>query len=243
MKSILYLSTALLIVLFSCKSNKYNKPQLEEAEKSEVEGMHKVAVTEVRQANAYTYLKTIEGSEEHWLAVSKMEASVGDIYYFTDMLVMNDFTSKDLDTTFAEIYFVNDLLDSPTSNIEALAEKYPEGKKPDISQHDVNIEPTEGGVSVAELYKNKAKYDGKKVKVKGKVFKFNDQIMERNWVHIQDGSEFNGKFDLTVTTQAYVKAGQVVEFEGVLAVDKDFGAGYQYEIILESAELLDEVEI
>ena len=61
--------------------------------------------------------------------------------------------------------------------------------------------------------------------------------MKKNWVHIQDGTKDAGKFDLTVTTQDSVKVGDVVIFEGVAAFNKDVGAGYFYEILLEDAKV------
>jgi hypothetical protein len=67
--------------------------------------------------------------------------------------------------------------------------------------------------------------------------KFSGGIMNRNWVHIQDGTKDNGKFDLTVTTQDSVKVGDVVIFEGKIALNKDIGAGYFYEILMEDAKM------
>ena len=61
--------------------------------------------------------------------------------------------------------------------------------------------------------------------------------MGSNWVHIQDGSS-EEKFDLTITTSEKVKVGDVVTFEGTVAVDKDFGAGYKYEILVEQGKLV-----
>ena len=58
-----------------------------------------------------------------------------------------------------------------------------------------------------------------------------------NWFHLQDGSgkAEDGTNDLTVTTDAVVKVGDVVTVTGILATKKDFGAGYAYEAILEKA--------
>ena len=59
--------------------------------------------------------------------------------------------------------------------------------------------------------------------------------MDRNWVHIQDGTEYSGEFDLTVTTTDNLEAGNQVTFSGKIALNKDFGAGYFYKIIMEDA--------
>ena len=81
---------------------------------------------------------------------------------------------------------------------------------------------------------------GQKVRLQGKVVKFSASIMGRNWVHLQDGSgnPMNNTHDLVVTTQETVVKDQIVILEGVLAANKDFGAGYSYSAIVEEAQLI-----
>jgi len=74
--------------------------------------------------------------------------------------------------------------------------------------------------------------------VQGSVVKLNNMIMNRNWVHIQDASIKNEKTDLTVTTDENVAMGDIVAFEGKISLNKDFGAGYKYEIIMEDAHII-----
>ena len=74
--------------------------------------------------------------------------------------------------------------------------------------------------------------------MKGQVVKINDQVMDRNWVHIQDGTSEAGNFDLTVTTQDSVKMDEVITFEGTIHLKKDFGYGYFYELIMEDAKVV-----
>ena len=97
------------------------------------------------------------------------------------------------------------------------------------------IEPAPGAVKISQLYANKEKYSNKVVKVTGKCLKVNPSIMNRNWAHIQDGSGEN--IDLTVTTMEDIPLGAVVTLEGTIALDKDFGAGYRYDVIMEGAIL------
>ena len=97
----------------------------------------------------------------------------------------------------------------------------------------VGIEAPEGGHTVAELYANKGELAGKSVTVRGRVVKFTAAVMGKNWIHIQDGS--SETTDLTVTTAAVAKLGDTVVASGVLVVDRDFGAGYRYDIIIEDA--------
>jgi hypothetical protein len=72
------------------------------------------------------------------------------------------------------------------------------------------------------------------------VVKVNNQILERNWIHLQDGSGSAAErtHDLTITTDAVVKLGDVVTFTGVLATGKDIGAGYAYDAIVENGKVV-----
>lgn len=95
-------------------------------------------------------------------------------------------------------------------------------------------------VKVSDVFKDRAALDKKQVSVKGKVVKVSTEIMNRNWVHIQDGSGSAAKKDndLTVTTTKDVPAvGKVVTVTGTVAKDKDFGAGYFYPVIVENATI------
>ena len=69
--------------------------------------------------------------------------------------------------------------------------------------------------------------------------KFNQQIMGKNWLHIRDGSgEADAKTnDLTVTTGVTAKVGDTVLVTGKLVLDKDFGYGYKYAVIIEDAKV------
>ncbi len=95
-------------------------------------------------------------------------------------------------------------------------------------------------ISIAELYANKTVYQGKTVRLHGKVVKYNPNIMGKNWVHIQDGTEHEGKNDLTVTTSMTTKVGDEITVEGTVVLNKDLGAGYFYEILLEDATIVKE---
>ena len=93
---------------------------------------------------------------------------------------------------------------------------------------------------VSELFAGKATLDKQKVTVKGKVVKVATGIMNRNWIHLQDGSGSPDKQDndLTVTTaQGLPEVGKIVTVTGTLAKDKDFGSGYFYKVIVEDATI------
>ena len=61
--------------------------------------------------------------------------------------------------------------------------------------------------------------------------------MGKNWAHVQDGTGAAGANDLTVTTPSTAKVGDKVLVEGIVAVDKDFGYGYKYEVLIDNATL------
>ena len=101
------------------------------------------------------------------------------------------------------------------------------------------IEKAEGGQTVAGLFAGKADLAGKGVMVRGQVVKFSPRIMGKNWLHIRDGSgdAAAGTNDLTVTTNIVAKPGDIVTVSGKLAVDKDFGYGYKYGVMIEDAKV------
>jgi hypothetical protein len=94
-----------------------------------------------------------------------------------------------------------------------------------------------GGKTVQEVYQEKDKLNGKRVTLRGKVVKFNEAIMGKNWLHLRDGTGKEPANDLTVTTQAKAKVGDTVLLEGTVTLDKDLGAGYNYEVIIEDAKV------
>ena len=106
-----------------------------------------------------------------------------------------------------------------------------------FQKDNIHVQTAEQGITIANLLANKDKYNGKTVRVKGKVTKFNKKIMKKNWIHIQDGTDFKGSFDLTATTEIEVVVGQTITLEGKVVLNKDFGYGYKYEVLLEDAVL------
>ena len=104
------------------------------------------------------------------------------------------------------------------------------GKAPSITK-------AKGGYTVEELYIKKNQLDGKKVKVRGKVVKFNPNIMGKNWLHLQDGTGKQGNNDITVTTRQNANLGGIVLVTGVVVTNKDFGGGYRYEVMLDDAAI------
>jgi len=88
------------------------------------------------------------------------------------------------------------------------------------------------------VFAEKDALGGQKVTVRGKVVKVNAGIMNTNWLHVRDGSGAEGTNDLTVTTAGTVPGvGDTVLLTGTVALNKDFGMGYSYDVIVEDAEV------
>ena len=100
-----------------------------------------------------------------------------------------------------------------------------------------SIEKPSGGVTVAEIFEGRAGLAGKEVIVRGKVVKYTGAILKRNWLHVKDGSGSAGTNDLTVTTTDRATVGDTVVIRGTVVVDKDFGAGYKYGVLVENASV------
>jgi len=95
----------------------------------------------------------------------------------------------------------------------------------------------ESPATIASINQNKAKLAGKTVKATGKVVKVNNGIMGRNFLHIQDGSGDATTGDLTITSQQTAKLGEQISISGVAAVNRDFGSGYLYPLLIEDATI------
>ena len=234
MKKILYL-VVLLIVFTSCKNNSNNTNQ--EAENGEE--FESFKVKETLLAAGYTYILGEQNDSLKWFAVSQQEINEGEVFYYVDPLVMKDFYSKELDRPFDEITFLMQISKDPKTFEKPTMEnsQKPSGKIT-TDQLDLGIDIPEGAISIAQLYENMKQYKGQKVRVKGQVVKFSAEIMNTNWIHLQDGTSFDGKYDLTITSDETVNVGDIVTFEGVISIDKDFGYGYFYEVLLEETVVI-----
>ena len=222
---------AIIALLTACQSNTRERVE------NLAPNVSQVIAEEIIQANDYTYVFVSAGDQGYWIAIDQADIQKGKTYFWSQGIEMNNFTSKELDRTFESIYFINDFTDQPILQQGEMPTSSMAGKQITTEQEGIEIQPAEGGITIAELFANRNSYDGKTVKIRGKVMKFSPYIMDRNWVHLQDGTKDGDDYDLTVTTKAFINADDVVTFEGVVALDKDFGAGYVYPVILENAEI------
>lgn len=200
--------------------------------------LHKVVVEEILPTEKYSYLRVTENGEEFWIAIPKSEIEKGGTYYYRGGLKKINFKSVEYDRVFETVYLVSGVSKDPGMSDISGGNPHQNINNTESPGTENNIGPIAGGITIAELLHNKKKYEGQVVKVQGRVVKLNNMIMNRNWVHIQDASLKGENTDLTVTTTDNVAMGDVVAFEGKITLNKDFGAGYKYEIIMEEAHII-----
>jgi hypothetical protein len=203
-------------------------------------------IAEAINTSGYTYARLQSGGEDVWVAATSFDAKIGERVSVTLDLPMQDFDSKTLNRHFALIYFVTEVArngeplrgTSPASG-PSLASSHGSGTPADAAPTVTRLDPPAGGISIADAFAKRAALSGKPVTVRGTVVKYNGGILDRNWLHLQDGSGTPeaGDNDLTITTDATAKVGDVVTATGVLRLGQDFGAGYAYDVLVEKATL------
>ena len=223
-----YITTIIAVISIAFYSQAQNSPHAQA-------NIHQFVVEEVLQTTSYTYLLAKENKQ--WLALPKIEAKIGETYYYQGGVEMRDFKSTELNRTFASVLFLQGVQSAET--IQPQANKSQDSASVPSSATTGKIEPAEGGITIAELMANKANYESKEVLIRGKVVKYNSGIMGKNWIHLQDGTASGAENDLTITTDMTTKVGDVITIYGVIILDKDFGAGYFYKIIMEDARIME----
>ncbi|MBK9797614.1 MAG: OB-fold nucleic acid binding domain-containing protein [Holophagaceae bacterium] len=210
-------------------------------------------VLERIEAAPYCYLRLQTAQGEVWAAVPEAKIEKGTEVTIASPMLMNNFESKTLNKTFATVYF-GTLAPAGGAPAAAAAPAAMPGAMPGaptpqapgapvvakevVSKVDKATGPD--AQTVADLWAKKASLKEKSVSIRGKVVKYNPGVMGKNWMHLQDGSGEAGKgnHDITVTSQDAVTKGDVVTVKGVVRLDKDFGAGYSYALIVEEAKVI-----
>ncbi len=214
-------------------------------------------VLEKIDVSQYSYLKLATASGATWAAVPRTDRKVGDEVGVRDVIPMQGFESKELNRKFDVVYFGalaspgGDAAPAPSPTGAMAGDGGAPGPASMAAQHravasgpsDVTVEKVAKAQgadarTVEEIWAQRQKLKGKSVTVRGQVVKFMP-VMGKNFLHLRDGSGNSEKKDndLTVTTAADVATGDVVIAKGTLAVDRDFGAGYVYPVIVEDAKV------
>ena len=190
-------------------------------------------------ASPYSYLKIQSAKGEIWAAVPETKVEKGaDVTVFNAMQ-MDNFESKTLKRKFDVVFFGT--LEAPTAS-PSPTEQHAAAAKGPTSGPDVKVDKATGpdARTVAEIHAQKMELKEKSVTIHGKVVKFTSQVMSKNWIHLRDGSGEAGKGDndITITTSDMAKVGDLVLVKGIVRINKDFGSGYTYTVIVEDAKII-----
>jgi hypothetical protein len=198
-------------------------------------------VLETMDASTYTYLRIKTAKGDLWAATSKTPVKVGEKVTVPLESEMRDFKSPSLNRTFPVIYFVTQISHEGEAAVPPLAVGHGMGATQAATAPAAvkSMPPPPGGASIADVWARRAALAGKTVTVNGTVVKYNGGILGRNWIHLRDGSgkSADGTDDITVTTDVAAKVGDVITVTGKVAVEKDFGAGYAYKVMLEDGKI------
>jgi len=206
--------------------------------------LHKVTVNEVIPAERYVYLNVTENGNAFWIATRKQDITKGATYFYRGGLLKTNFESKEHNRIFERIFLVSNLVpekhggamggSSNPMNTEQNANTIQKELIPTHTEKDV---PFQGRLSIAELVAHPEKYEGKSVQLSGTCVKINPNIMNRNWIHLKDGTMDD--YDLVITSSTFIPEGSKVTLRGMVSRNRDFGAGYTYSLIVENAQLVE----
>jgi len=93
--------------------------------------------------------------------------------------------------------------------------------------------------TVEEVIAGRTALKDKTVTLRGQVVKVTTGVLNKTWVHLQDGSgsSAKGTHDILVTTTDEVAVGAIVTAQGTVRTDVTIGPGYAYEVLVEGAKL------
>ena len=214
-------------------------------------GIYYGKVLEIQGVMGYKYLKIDENGTQQWVAIANAPVAVGDMIGYDKRTVMHNFESKSLGKTFKEIIFASNVYlpkkeEKPKSMKEMLGLNTQDPHKSmgsGMSSMEEDKKPVKPFVkkdvySIEEVHMWRKSLEGQTISVKATVYKVSPQIMKLDWVHLGDGTgnEKERTNDLVFTTDSSnVKNGDKVIAKGKVIVNKDFGYGYFYKVLIQDA--------
>jgi hypothetical protein len=190
-------------------------------------------VLEVLDGGAFTYLRLKTSTGETWAAVKRSAVATGARVTLDDPLPMQNFESKALQRTFDVLVFAT--LVDVAGGAGPTASGMPAQPGPDVA----TVPRADGpdARTVAEVHAERLALQDRPVTIRARVARVTVGVMNRNWIHLQDGSgsAADGSDDLVATSAGEPKVGDVVVARGVVRADVNFGSGYAYRVLVEDA--------
>ncbi len=219
-------------------------------------------LAEKMDSGGYTYLRITTAAGDSWAAVPQAQVTVGADIDVAVQMTMEAFNSKTLNRTFDKIIFGTlpgaaaaapgmgmGAAPAPGANGFAAAAPSATGAAPAmpgmpaaapaaaVPSGPVAKATGPNARTVAEIFAGKAKLKDTPVTIHARVVKVTEGVLGKNWLHLKDGSGAPGSDDITVTTTSRAAVGDVITIKGVVHLDRDFGSGYSYPVLIEEATL------
>jgi len=191
-------------------------------------------VAETMDSGGYTYVLLDKSGVKTWVAIPQTKVVLGSEITCLSGAVMGNFNSTTLNRTFERIVFSPGLASASSAAAQTKTAAPSSAEAIKVSKSEAPTAQT-----IGEIFEKKDALANKPVAVQAKVVKLSSGIMGKNWLHLQDGTgnQAAGTNDLVVTTDALPKVGEVITVKGNLSLDRDFGGGYFYNVIIEGAEI------
>ena len=209
-------------------------------------------VLETLDAKQYTYLRLQTASGEVWAAVPKTEIAVGAQAQIASAMWMENFKSATMDRTWPRIAF--GVLAGPPAPQAA----QPASRSAGMFGQAAMGRPTLAGASagpvvdaaisvpratgknartIAEIYAQRGALQDQVVRVRGEVVKETDGVMGKNWIHLRDGTGKGALGTLVFASGDGSAIGETVVLSGVVHLNRDLGAGYHYDVLIEDVHV------
>ncbi len=190
-------------------------------------------VVETMNSGGYTYALVEKSGVKTWVALPQSTITVGSEIACQPGMEMTNFKSTSLNRSFKSIVFSGGLASPGDAASTPVAASTP------AEAITVGKSEAPNAYTIGEIFEKKDSLTNKPVAIQGKVVKVSRGILGKNWLHLQDGTgnQATGTHDLVVTTDSLPEVGDLVTIKGNLSRDRDFGAGYRYGVIIESAEV------
>ncbi len=241
--SIAVITTLFAVSAFGAAEKAASKPNTGMNRKENASGTMTGKVVETMNSGGYSYIRLEYKGKKTWFAAPQMAVTKGQVMTFELGMEMKNFTSKTLNRTFDSIYFSDGPIaaNSEGANKVASSSHGAKNTAPAATNEKISVKKAAGknAYTIAEVYAKKASLNEKPAVIRGKVVKVSSGIMGKNWVHLQDGTgdASNGANELIATTLDSPAVGDVVTVKGTIFTNKDFGAGYKYDVIMEKATI------
>jgi hypothetical protein len=189
-------------------------------------------VQETLSTQSYTYARISDGTGEVWVAGPKTELRAGDVVEVRAALVLLGFQSPALNRTLDVILMVQSFSSGEPYSFHGAA-----GASEPVN---ISVEKLAGGYTIAEVLSRSEELAGREVKLRAVVTKVLPNILNKTWVHLQDGTATEaGERELVVTYtgDAELAVGNLVVVSGVLETNVDIGAGYFFRVLIDDARI------